>query len=128
MSSTYKITASWRWMTFAAVLLLSAAFTSVARADTSDDEVLACKKLVSFSLLDTYMRVGNQSGLISALMMLLQIGDCVILQYGKQLTPVDYVDDKTCFKFEGSGPGCMWIRNNDIITGGVAPEKEDTTP
>lgn len=114
MSSTYKIT-------FALAVILSLSFPLIpsVRADNTTrlDNTLACKKLVTFSMFDAYMRVGNQSGLIRTVMRALQIGDCVILPLRKPLTPVDYAEDKICFKFEGSGDDCMWIRKDEVREG-----------
>lgn len=111
MSSTYKTT-----FALAAAMLLSGLLIPLVRADdkTKQDNTLACERLVTFSLFDAHMRTGNESGLIRTVMRSLQVGDCVILPLGTPLTPVDHAEDKTCFKFEGSGNGCMWIRKVNI--------------
>jgi hypothetical protein len=119
MSSPYRINSALVPFAIAAVMLLSGPFTPLVRAEdaTKHGYTLACKKLVTFGLFDTYMRTGNLSDLIRKVMEAVQIGQCVMLPFEKPLAAVDYAENKTCFKFEGSGNDCMWIRNADTKQG-----------
>ena len=87
----------------------------VAHAETSFPDVLACKNISSYSLIEERMKGGDLSALILTLEGMLNAGYCLILPGGVHLTAEDYADDKACFKFEGSGDGCMWIRRHDVI-------------